>query len=101
MPKNPPNAPPPATATLNGTIQNSNNVPLTGALAGTITSAGTTVTGTGTNFGNLGDACAGDVIVTSDGQFQIVTGVASTTSLTIQQAFATPVTGLAYKVVHA
>ena len=32
--------------------------------------------------------------ISSDGQFQIITAVASATSLSIQQAFATPITGL-------
>lgn len=64
-------------------------------LAGTVSSSGTTVTGTGTAFLTGFDANQEKIV--ADGEERLVTAVASDTSLTIQSAFTAPLSGDTYQ----
>ena len=76
--------------------------PLTGASgAGTITSVGTAVTGSGTDFDN--DVKVGDTIIftAAEGEsYASVASIADTTHLTLDVAFPADVTGVSFKYRH-
>jgi hypothetical protein len=79
---------------MTSTYGNVNSVAISSNLSGTISTSGTTVTGTGTSF--LSDFRVGDVIY-SMGQGRKINAIASNTSMTMNAAFMFDISGKSYQ----